>query len=89
LGYRLHSCKIFRVHPEIAHTHARRITPHEVEALSYQPGIEQRLFLLGRGERGIHIFKKEEIPRIQDQNLFLGLLGILYHRCPSGKTARF
>lgn len=37
----------------------------------------------------MHIFKEEEIPRLQDQDLFLGLLGILYHRCPSGKTARF
>ena len=37
----------------------------------------------------MYSFKEEEIPRIQDQDLFLGLLRILYYRCPSGKTARF
>jgi len=37
----------------------------------------------------MYIFKEEEIPCIQNQDFFLGLLGILYYRCPSGKTARF
>jgi hypothetical protein len=89
LGCLAHQGKIFRADPEVVHTYARGVTTHEVEGLNYQLGVEQGLFFFGRGERTIYIFKEEKIPRIQNKDLLLALLGLLYYLCSSGKTARF